>query len=181
MCFFSVMKEILVLGAEGSGKSLLIRRVKEHTEGKFSVDTTSESTIPTTGVEIVHVELSSDVSCNVREIGSAISSRWDSYLSESCGLIFAVDVSDLGSLSSALVLLHEILSNTPLMVNKRLLLVLNKTDCVERSSVVLAKNILRLNELQRLWPLMSVRCGSCVSGDICESVIDWMKGCLTLD
>ena len=170
------MKELLVLGAEGSGKSLLIRRIKEVSEGKFVQDSANEYTIPTTGVEIVNVEPSSELSYNIREIGSAISSRWENYLADCCGLVFTIDVSDIGSLSSAMVLLHhEILNNKSLMKSRPILLAFTKTDCAPANAVAIAKNFLRLEDLLFQWSNMKITSGSCIDKSLAGSVISWLE------
>jgi ADP-ribosylation factor related protein 1 len=169
------MKELLVLGAEGSGKSLLIRRANEISENKFKIETSSESTIPTTGVDLMHVEVNSDIACNMREIGSAMSSRWDAYLPDCFGLIYVIDVSDFGSLPSAMVLLHEILSNKEVMSNKPILIAFNKTDCANDRAVNLSRNMMHLDRTLQEWPNMQTASGSCVTGSLALEVIKWMK------
>lgn len=173
------MKEILVLGAEGSGKTLLIRRVNETSENKFNIEKSSESTIPTTGVDLMHVEVNPDVACNMREIGSAMSSRWDAYLPDCFGLIYIVDVSDFGSLPSALVLMHEILSNREVMRDKPILLAFNKTDCANDRAVNLCRNMMHLDSTLRDWPNIQTVSGSCVTGSLSIEVIEWMKTIFT--
>lgn len=169
------MKELLVLGAEGSGKSLLIRRIKEVAECKFNQDTANEYTIPTTGVEIVNVESSSELSFNVREIGSAISSRWENYLADCCGLVFTIDVSDWGSLSSAMVLVHhEILNNKVVMSKRPIVLAFTKTDCAPDDAVVVAENFLRIVDLQRQWPNVKTVSGSCIDKSLASKIMAWI-------
>ena len=69
------MIELLVLGAEGAGKSLLIRNLKQLCSDDVTNDQ-SESTIPTMGVDISTVVVE-EVEINVREIGASMASRYD--------------------------------------------------------------------------------------------------------
>ncbi len=156
------MKEVLVLGAEGSGKSLLIRRIGDQSKDSFHLETASESTIPTTGVEIVNVEFG-QTSVNIREIGSAMSSRWDSYLEDCVGVIFIIDVLDFGSLSSAQVMLHELMTNNLTLKKRGILIVFNKLDAAEPTALRKWQNILRFENMLIEWPNMQYLCGSCVS------------------
>lgn len=85
----STPMEILLLGAEGSGKTLLIRRVKEFLDGKNSnsskisdlepkkfekSENLMNNTIPTVGMDLSHVRIDHK-DFLLRELGSSISQR----------------------------------------------------------------------------------------------------------
>jgi GTPase SAR1 family protein len=67
------MKQVLFLGAEGSGKSLLIRRIREVKE---QTELSAESTVPTTGTEMKTLEIMPSCEVTLREVGASMASRW---------------------------------------------------------------------------------------------------------
>jgi GTPase SAR1 family protein len=142
------MVELLVLGPEGSGKTLLIRKFKQLcTQGDEEGDQ-SESTIPTVGVDISSVDVNG-ISLDIREIGATMASKWESYYLDCSALVFVIDVSDLGALPSDLVLLHEVLSNRLSLLNKPFAILFNKIDIVsDPSTIAVFYNVLRIEDLQ---------------------------------
>jgi GTPase SAR1 family protein len=166
--------ECLVIGAEGSGKSLFVNRIKEIINNSFDENNASENTIPTVGVELNDVIING-LSITLREAGAAISSRWNSYLPHSSLLIFIIDISDQGFLPSALVLLHEMLVYKPYIMHKPVLIVLNKTDCTDVLSIVTARNFLELDELQSQWQNIDIIEGTCIDGTVCFEAIEWIE------
>jgi GTPase SAR1 family protein len=175
------MVELLVLGPEGSGKSMVIRGLNELNDEPATNDNgstmvgakepISESTIPTVGVNLSHIEFkstavsSTTITLDVREIGAAMASRWDCYLEDCAALLFVIDVSDLGSLASSFVLLYEVLSNKEYLANKPLAILLNKLDLVgdPSTSIPIVYHTLRIDDLQRCgvdFPQITVLAGS---------------------
>lgn len=141
--------ELLVLGPEGSGKSLLIRRLQQLCADGDEEGDQSESTIPTVGVEISSVDIDEKL-LTIREIGATMASKWESYFQGCSALLFVVDVSDLGAIASDLVLLHEVLSNKATITGKPFAILFNKMDLVsDPSTVAVMYNLLRIEDLQR--------------------------------
>lgn len=167
---------MLVIGGEESGKSLFIRRIKEilSTTSRWNSVESSEATLPTVGVELHNISLSPEKNVDIREIGSALSSRWDNYLSDSFYIVFLIDAADFGNLASSMVLLHDLLSNQSLLINKPMLIALNKMDLVDPLSRVSVDNFLRVEELLAVENI-SIVYGSCLDGSLCYSAIDWLK------
>jgi GTPase SAR1 family protein len=168
-------QEVLVLGGESAGKSIFIRRIKDilQSEGRWDSSVAVEGTLPTVGVELNKVCIDSNQYFNLREIGSALSSKWDTYIAECRHVFFLVDVSDLGSVSSSLVLLHEILGSVNLG-DRTVVLCLNKTDLVSGFTLLQVQNFLRLDELSRTHRVELLR-GSCMDGSLCTAAIDWLR------
>ena len=97
-----MVKEILILGNQSSGKSLFIKRL-------LSInDLRKISTIPTTGTELHSLQIR-DCDFTLREVGGLMSSQWMSYIEHCNVLLFLIDLSDLGSIATTVILLHEIL------------------------------------------------------------------------
>lgn len=173
------MSEVLVIGGEQAGKSMFIRRMKEvmHAQQQqqpWDATTSSEATLPTVGVELHTISLNPEQSVNIREIGSALSSRWDSYLPECSHIIFVIDASDFGNLASSMVLLHELLANDTMLVNKPILIAINKTDMVDQQTLLMVNNFLRVDVLRQNKNI-SIVYGSCMDGSLCYTTIEWLK------
>ena len=144
----TAMLEVLVLGAEGSGKSLLIRKLQQLYSNNVEGDEDqSESTIPTVGVDISTFRMN-DIEFSVREIGATMASKWNSYIPDCIALLFVIDVSDLGMLASNLVLLYEVLANRHHFRDKPFAILFNKLDLVcDPTSIAVVYNTLRIGDL----------------------------------
>mmetsp|Transcript_2255 Transcript_2255/g.3547 ORF Transcript_2255/g.3547 Transcript_2255/m.3547 type:complete len:241 (-) Transcript_2255:125-847(-) len=191
------MGEVLVLGGESAGKTLFIRRLSEYEQQKGTTAkgsaNPSEACMPTVGVDLTTIEFRRHTSSAVgggsgsiatstydmREIGSALSSRWESYLPDSHQIIFLIDSSDTGTLVSSLVLLHEMLysitqtekskqhgqssgdirsaishtgtgADSQENTKKSILVALNKTDLVTHKSLLASMNFLDFDGLKAM-------------------------------
>ena len=146
---FLSMVELLILGAEGSGKSLLIRKLKQLCTITEEIDEDqSESTIPTIGVDISSIEVDG-IDLTVREIGGSMASKWHSYIPDSSALLFVIDVSDLGMLASNLVLLYEVVAYENILKDKSFAILFNKMDLVsDPKSIAVVYNTLRIDDLR---------------------------------
>lgn len=142
------MKECLFIGPEDSGKTLLIRKIKHAINYHDNDKIIHEDTVPTIGVDIDTITLNDNNKIMLREVGGSMISRWSSFI-ETCDLlIFIIDISNMTSLSTSLVLLMEMF--TILLKTKRLqniAILLNKTDLSDISSQKIAKNILSIDDL----------------------------------
>jgi len=137
-----------------------------------------ESTQPTVGVELNELlNRSIHRLVPIREIGSALCMQWAKYIPNCSHLIFVVDVSDLGHLASALVLLHETLASDT--TGKNILLAFNKLDLVDQRSLIAANNFMRVEDLKRDNANLSVIYGSCMDGSLCKSVLEWLTAQLS--
>lgn len=168
--------DILFLGPEGCGKTLLMRRIKEVIKSKLSklLEKDSifspESTIPTIGVDLITVDVSEVFSMNLREVGAAMVSRWESYIPSCSCLVFIIDASDVGSIASCYTLLMEILSN----YQKPIILTINKIDISEPSNLYFIENILRINEIKRKFFNIYLLRGSALDGTLATVLLEWI-------
>jgi GTPase SAR1 family protein len=183
------MVELLVLGPESSGKSLVIRRLSElcvTNQGHVEVvspsttgDEFSESTIPTVGVNISSIQIG-DLSLEIREIGAAMASRWDTYIPDCSALLFVIDTSDMGSLASSLVLLYEVLSNETALKEKPLAILFNKLDLVgdPQTTLNVFYNTLRIDDLisrSSTWKHLVLLSGTALDiNGSAKAVRDWI-------
>jgi signal recognition particle receptor subunit beta len=144
------MKECLFIGPENSGKTLLIRKIKHAINNDNNNDEMMihDDTMPTVGVDINTITLNENSKIILREVGGTMISRWSSFI-ETCDiLIFVIDISNMSSLSTSLVLLMEMF--TIILRSKRvqnIAISINKTDLSDSSSQKIAKNILSIDEL----------------------------------
>lgn len=183
--------ELLMLGSEGSGKSFLIRKIKEYFENASNQNSKSDSrhnesdstdilkseyVKPTVGVDLVTIE-SPKININklkLREVGSPMLNKWASYYSECDAIILVVDISDSGSFASSYILLLEILSHqndiakdTSSSSKKSIILACNKLDIATEESLSIFLNIIRFDELKKM-PLtdITVMKGSCLDNHL---------------
>ena len=189
--------EVVVLGAEGSGKTSLVQCISHvlsdpQVVQNDVVNGSLLSTIATVGVEMTEVNLNnyktlSDQSSLMpvspiilREIGSSIASKWDFYITESRGVVFVIDVSDSLSFAASMILLYEILGQPVETIGgKRVVIVLNKTDLCDSEIVQVFKNMLRIEDiihkLQGRGVYIDLFQGCCTKYDLAVRMITWMK------
>jgi GTPase SAR1 family protein len=177
--------EILILGAESSGKTVFIRRLLEISTNinassiiasDLSIPTQLDlSAIPTVGVDITKIALSSDKSFVFREIGSALASKYDVYLPQAQAIIYLIDAADIGSAASAMILLYEILSYKQYLCNKSLAIVMNKTDLCDHSLTI--KQMIGLEAIIKRnhgTIRMIEYCGSSADYEMPTKVFEWL-------
>jgi len=188
--------EILVIGAESTGKSSLIKRIREISSlqshgNDFDTMNSNEVITPTIGVDIVDINYFSTL-FKLRELGVAISSRWHSYYEDCDAMIFLVDVSDAASWSQSYVLLHDCLTFLPQWKKKPILLVLNKVDIADEMTIKTCERMLRLETLTQIPqedgegqdPLqITILSGCCLSGTsegktLAKHTLDWIMSSL---
>jgi len=111
-------KEVLILGPSGSGKSVLMNRMKE-IYSNYGVYASFPPYVATVGVDVATVAKPNVVSNNrngkaqsfldIREVGGSLSARWKSYIPFCSYVIYTIDISDPSQFSTAYVLLNEML------------------------------------------------------------------------
>ena len=177
----------LVLGPEGSGKTLFLRKLrnkhsmagggaaKEDQENVVISSSREENqTIPTVGTNIERVQLSSNVSCTLKEYGGQMIPLWSNAYKDSSMVIYVVDSSNSLQLSVSTIALLDLLSAETLK-GKPVLLFFNKTDLPLGMPLVEYKSIMRLEDIiaHARQPIEVVE-GSCWSGDGLEAVEKWI-------
>lgn len=101
---------IICLGPVGSGKTLLLRSLKN----SGSIDNTTTA-VSTTGTDIFSIKID-EKKYQIREIGGCMAPLWPKYFGGVKKVIYVVDVSNLCQISAACVLLYTVLVN-PVLKN----------------------------------------------------------------
>jgi len=154
--------DVLVVGLEGSGKSLLCRRLQtagndltNKKVGNFSSDF-SAYTVATNGIQLTEVPCQAPngaiklpfSSLILREVGGQMSPLWPQYYEDCHMAIFVVDAADKGTIAPAVVELFEMLQH-PKMKNKPVCTILNKQDQVLVLSRQEIELVMHLADLER--------------------------------
>ncbi|XP_049949912.1 ADP-ribosylation factor-like protein 16 [Schistocerca serialis cubense] len=164
-------KMYICLGPTGAGKTLLLKRL----QNKEEIDVTS-STVPTVGLNIVPVKLSSQKEITIREIGGIMAPMWRNYYQGVKKIIYVVDASNLCQISAAGVLLYSILAE-PCLKHTKVLLVLSKMDASYRQMRNEALLILQLNRLKKeITQEITVVETSSITGEGIDRVMTWLQG-----
>ena len=136
--------EILLLGCEGAGKTLLCRQLERLCAGNGTADECNTSTVPSIGTELLTLRCGKRAAA-VREVGGAMRAVWGRYYSACAACAFVADVSNLASAGSAVVEWYALLSE-PSLGGKPLLLILNQVDRNGALTMATLRQLFRLAE-----------------------------------
>jgi GTPase SAR1 family protein len=198
------MVEMIVIGTENSGKTVLVRSLKEWIKSKSLRAVSLEGISATIGTDITDCtlqrsdHLSSEVVVSIRELGSATAAKWHSYYGTACGIIYTIDASDIGTWSTSVMQVHEclkyftysissvvVMNGPPLLKRTPMLIVLTKTDLVDTLSVQILLELLRLDEVKSKsnsanssevngYPVIEVIQGSCFEESLIDQISRWI-------
>ena len=155
-----------VLGPEGSGKTTLVKRLKCSDE-KAGVFTT----IATVGTYVEEVMLEKKTKCVLREFGGCMAPIWASAYDDCHVIIYVVDASNAAQLSTATVLLMQLLGDKK-CVNKPVLLLFNKVDIAWCSPPEM-KQTMRIDDLTKTYKL-SIAESSCKTREGLDRIYNWI-------
>lgn len=181
-----IMHECLLLGAEGSGKTLLLKKlVSKASRTKTSGGSTSNGsadsscdgilpTIPTVGTNIEDLQLAKGISCKLREYGGSMAPLWSSAYNRCSVVIFVVDASNSTQISASTMLLLDVLTAKALE-KKPVLIFFNKMDSQFGMSLVELKSVMRLGDVIRnATQKVQVVQGSCATEEGLDSILEWI-------
>lgn len=176
--------QVLVVGAESTGKTLLLKRLQTSTQQEEGLAAkggvqdnktfgTLPSTVPTVGTNLANVVFNKK-KYNIRELGGAMAPIWKNYYPDGQAVIFVMDVSNGFQVSASTILFNDVLSSEALVENVPVLLLYNKMDLMSSSNVPELKFLMRINDiLKRRSRLDIIEC-SMKSGDGVQEIIDWL-------
>lgn len=180
------MLECLILGPEGSGKTLLIRKLEEYSKRKKVakepdrqdyVSTASQAinhTVPTVGVNLAVLKLAKGVSCTIRESGGQMVPLWPNKYEDCKMVIFVIDSSNQIQVSASTILLLDVLSSE-FLKGKPVMVFFNKTDSPLGLGLVEYKSVMRLDDIVlHAKQDMTVVDGSCFTGEGIGAVLEWL-------
>mmetsp|Transcript_3780 Transcript_3780/g.7802 ORF Transcript_3780/g.7802 Transcript_3780/m.7802 type:complete len:178 (+) Transcript_3780:310-843(+) len=167
--------DVLVLGLEGAGKSLLVRRL-------MSLAKTDNPTVPldwdvvaTVGVELQTVLSKRGSAITCREVGGAMLPVWTQYLHDCKVLLYVIDVSNPVVLASAAMELFVLLTSATIK-DRHILVVLNKTDLPDVLKRTEVEMSLQLSKMPpHIKARLSVLETSVVEGTNTPEVLKWIR------
>ena len=168
---------VLVLGAEGTGKTLLLKRIQSLAEN--GSDSHKEfdsvpSTVSTIGTNIA-VAMLNKRKISLRELGGAMAPIWKNYFDETHAVVFVIDVSNNIQVSASTILFYDVLGSESLS-GVPVLLLLNKTDLNSTLTLQEMKFILRLNDLKKhISQNLKVVESSLKSGTGMQAIKEWLQ------
>ena len=171
-----MLQRCLVLGPQGSGKSLLVKKLKAVAGEAAGERRAVLPTLPTVGAFVEELSLGRGRGCRLREYGGAMAPVWSSNFADCDLVVFVVDATDHTHISAATILLLELLGHRDLS-GKPVLLVFNKLDRHCPVSLTEYKSVMRLGDiLQHAPQSLSVVEGSCVQGtELVTLVFKWIS------
>lgn len=192
--------EVLLLGPDGSGKTLFIKRIIELNNNKSELNHISigsplyhnlTGTTPTTGTDLSSLLLVSNEiehKLIIREVGGIMVNRWSSYLTECNILLYVIDSSDHSKLADAIALLnYDIIGNIDFnsIGNKQIpiAIILNKTDLIDQASLNIMKNLLHFESLKlkiKIFDNVKLFQGNCMNNQLAFEIIQWLKNVISL-
>lgn len=144
--------DVLIVGLEGSGKSLLCRRLQGlHPKDPNSDAAFSVYTVMTNGIQLAEVACPKGTpfrSILIREVGGQMSPLWPQYYDDCHMVLFVVDVSDASTLATAAVELCDTMQHSKVK-GKPICVVLNKQDTALALSRQEVELVMHLHDLER--------------------------------
>ena len=163
---------VLLLGGSGSGKSALLRRLGECArQGRAGVSDLGDI-IPTVGVEVSEF-LYRKTPVLIREVGGQMAALWPEYFTSCDMVIYTVDLGNRTQTSDAMVRLMDMLRH-PALVDKRVLVLLNKADCPRPMTRAEVDFNLGLSLLEAGCARIASETVSAVDGLGLEKVLEWI-------
>lgn len=168
---------ICVIGPSQSGKTLLLKRLKNNNFDLSKNYFNLPETVQTNGTNILRLSKSNNQQDIVlQEIGGEMIQLSLDFIPSSTKIIFVIDSSDISKFSLIFKNLFQILTNHQSQ-NKPFLIVLNKTDLyssIKADDII--NNFLFLNDIKKEFVSNSIQIfkTSCLTGKGLKEVYDWV-------
>ncbi|XP_065222193.1 ADP-ribosylation factor-like protein 16 [Planococcus citri] len=160
----------ICVGATGSGKTLLLRKLQQKSE----INETTSS-VPTVGTSMYKIKLPNNKSLVVRELGGVVAPLWHHYYNSVEKIIFVVDASNLCQISASGVLLYSLLTE-PALKKSKILLVLSKMDMSYRQMRNEALLMLQIEKLKtQISQTITIAEFSAIDGTGNDKIFAWLQ------
>ena len=166
--------EVLLLGCEGAGKTLLCRHLARVTARRPPAAPLNAATQPSIGVELLDVGHAKRA-FSVREVGGSMQPVWPRYFEGCKLLVFVADTSSARAAGDAVVEWHALLAAEALRDTPALLL-LNKRDLAGALPPPTLQALFRTAEFAAAHPKRDVGSIelSALSGDGLSELLEWI-------
>jgi hypothetical protein len=162
--------EVLMVGCEGSGKTLLCRQLERVATGDMSALKTT--TQPSVGVEMLHLSHGGQAFA-VREVGGVMQPVWHRYFEACAAVVLVADAATAEGAASAAVELAEVLCAGTLR-GRQVLLLLNKRDAGDAMPEASLQLLLELPQLRAAaGDRLHVLSISALTGEGVAEVLAW--------
>ncbi|XP_071524116.1 ADP-ribosylation factor-like protein 16 isoform X2 [Panulirus ornatus] len=167
-----VVKMLLCVGPEGTGKTLLLRRLANLNKPDISL-----TTVPTVGLNIATIPREAEFpSINIRELGGSMAPIWPSYYTGVKKVLYVVDAVNLTQLGEATILLMDLLAH-PKLRAAQVAIVFNKTDSAMSRGVNELLHVMRFDNLKEYVPQQLTTFEvSALAGKGLRSLLKWITG-----
>ena len=166
--------EVLLIGCEGAGKTLLCRQLERHcSSASTAAPLVDARTQPSVGVELVSL-LHAGMHFSLREVGGVMQPVWHRYFEGCAAVILVADSSTMAATSSAGVEWYNLLASS-LLMNKPLLLLLNKQDIPTAPSRAILQILLRLPQSNAPRRNIATLVGSARTGEGIPPLLEWIR------
>jgi signal recognition particle receptor subunit beta len=175
-------KETLIIGTSASGKTILVRQLRQLTTSskkkkKKSDDDTGISfqTKPTVGVELDTITVNKQLTVTLREVGSPMAPMWSAFHQGCSGIIYLVDSSNHSMLPEAAVELWHTMASENVQ-QKPLLIAITKIDVPSLLSQQDILDYLRVTDLQAHHKAsVDVLYLNLTLSSDCQKVLNWFE------
>ena len=174
---------VLMVGCEGSGKTLLCRQLERCTklgDKRAPPPPVDAVTQPSVGVEMLDLTHRRK-SITVREVGGVMQPVWHRYFDACTAVVLVADCSSTAAAAAAGVEWYNLLVAASLR-KKPLMLLLNKQDDPHAVSAQMLHVLLRIPECEALHSSSERRLthlsASALTGEGIPALLDWMAECV---
>ena len=168
--------EVLLIGCEGSGKTLLARHLQRMCDKDVDAGL-DVRTKPSVGTELSHLAHKRRA-FTLREVGGIMLPLWPRYFDACNALVFVADTSDAAASGGAVVEWYNLLADARLQ-SKPALLLFNQRDRAQALPDVTLRMLFRLSELESMGRgrgerAVTVLPVSALTGEGLPAVLDWI-------
>jgi signal recognition particle receptor subunit beta len=170
--------EIVLVGVESSGKTLLCRHLErmcasnnaKNKKAAAAVPELNVKTQPSIGVELLELAHGGRI-LPLREVGGSMQPVWHKYIASAAAVVLVADTTSADGAAGAVVELCDVLRQA---VATRVLLFLNKRETTGRLPEETVRRLFDLDALEDVKDgQLKVLWGSALSGEGLTEVLDW--------